>query len=213
MIPEVNWTDPPERVKAALEEVADGYSDLASDLRADLADAEDGEAVLELAERSALEMLERLPLSPVYCPFCTIHRLGAVDCQGCGYAARYGRCTEAGTPYDLAIRAHYRLVEAVEDLRRVRQPRSGSSIPKDKVRAALADQAERVVDLAGRFQRRVKNARSAEELMALKTEFMADLVGSLPIDRLSGLCGFDDRPILEAKREALQGLMRHWPAA
>ena len=212
MIPDENSTDPPERVKAALEEVADGYSGLASDLRADLEDAEGGEAVLELAERSALEMLERLPLSPVYCPFGTLYRPGAVDCQGCGYAARYGRCTDAGTPYDLAIRAHYRLVETVEGLQRLRL-RSGSSFPNDEVRAALGDQAERVADLAGRFQRRVRRARSSEELMALKTEFMADLVGSLPIDRVSGLCGFDDRPLLEAKREALQGLRRHWPAA
>jgi hypothetical protein len=212
MIPKDNWTDPPERVRAALEEVADGYSDLASDLRADLAGAEGTEAVLELAERSALEMLERLPLSPVYCPFCTIHRPGAVDCQGCGYAARYGRCTEAGTPYNRAIMAHYDLVEAVEDLRGGRQI-SAPSIPKEELRAALGDQADRVKDLAGRFQRRVRRARSSEELMALKTEFMADLVGSLPIDRVSGLCGFDDRPLLEAKRGALQGLRRPWPAA
>ena len=196
----------------ALEEVAGWYSDLAKDLRADLAAAGGEEEVLRLAERSSLEMLARLPLSPVYCPFCNLHRPGAEDCQGCGYAARYGRCTEAGTPYNRAIVAHYDLVEAVEKL----LPgglQARSPIPEGEVRAALTDGADRLCDLASRFGRRVQKARSSEEVMALKTEFMVDLVGSLPAERVCRICGFEGRDLFEAKNEALLRLRRHWPAA
>lgn len=212
MFPDENSTDPPERVKAALEEVAGRYSDLARDLRADLAAVEGSEEVLKLAERSSLEMLARLPLSPVYCPFCTFHRPGAEDCQGCGYADRYGRCTETGTPYNRAIVAHYDLVEAVEKL----LPggfQARSSIPEDEVRAALTDGADRLYDLASRFGRRVLKARSSEEVMTLKTEFMIDLVGSLPAERVCSICGFEGRDLFEAKNEALLRLRRHWAAA
>ena len=212
MIPDENLADSPEIVKTALEEVADRYSELAKDLRADLAAAGGAEEVLELAERSTLEMLANLPLSPVYCPFCTFYHPGSEDCQGCGYAARYGRCTEAGTPYNQAIVAHYDLVVAVENLRPGRSP-AKSSIRKDDVKAALGGEADRVIDLAGRFQKRIRGARSSEEVMTLKTEFMADLVGDLPAERVCKICGFDYRELSEAKNEALLRLRRHWPAA
>jgi len=207
-----NSTDPPERVKTALEEVAGRYSDLAKDLRADLASAGGAEEVLELAGRSSLEMLAYLPLSPVYCPFCTIYRPGSEDCQGCGYAARHGRCTETGTPYNQAIMAHYGLVEAVEKLLPCRF-QARSSVPEGAVRAALWDDADRITDLASRFSRRIKGARSSEEVMALKTEFMADLVGGLPAEKVCRICGFEYRDFSEAKNEALFRLRRHWPAA
>jgi len=212
LFPDENSTDPPERVKTALVEVAGRYSDLARDLRADLAAAGGTEEVLELAERSTLEMLARLPLSPVYCPFCTFHRPGAEDCQGCGYAARYGRCTEAGSPYDQALEAHYDLVRAVEELRHNRAV-ARAPIPMEEVRVALGDRADRVIDLAARFRRRVRRARTSEEVMTLKTEFMADLVGNLPIEEVCSLCGFEDRDLFEAKNGALLGLSRHWAAA
>ena len=205
-------TDPPEGVKTALEEVAHRYSELAEDLRADLAAAGGAKEVLELAERSTLEMLAILPLSPVYCPFCTIYRPGSLDCQGCRYAARYGRCTEAGTPYNRAIVAHYDLVEAVENLRPSRSRRE-ASIPAEDAKVALRGEADRVADLAGRFGEKVRRARSSEEVMALKTEFMADLVGDLPAERVSRICGFEHRELSEAKNEALVRLRRHWPAS
>ncbi len=216
MIPDENFADPPERVKTALEEVADRYSELAKDLQADLAAAGGAEEVLELAERSTLEMLANLPLSPVYCPFCTFYQPGSEDCQGCGYAARYGRCTEAGTPYNRAIVAHYDLVEAVENLRpgQPGRSRARSSTPTEEaIKVALGGEADRVIDLAGRFQRRIRGARSSEEVMTLKTEFMADLVGDLPAERVCKICGFDHRDLSEAKKEALLRLRRHWPAA
>ncbi|MGC9515969.1 hypothetical protein, partial [Methanocrinis sp.] len=178
----------------------------------DLAAAEAVEEVLELAERSTLEMLAYLPLSPVYCPFCNLHRPGSEDCEGCGYAARYGRCTETETPYNQAIIAHYGLVEAVEKLLPGRS-QAGFSIPAEEVRAALGDDADRVVDLAGRFGRRIRKAQTSEEVMSLKTEFMADLVGSLPAERVCRICGLEGRELFEAKNEALLGLRRHWPAA
>ena len=212
MFPNENSTDPPERVKTALEEVAGRYSDLAEDLREDLDAVEGSEEVLKLAERSTLEMLARLPLSPVYCPFCTIYHPGSEDCQGCRYAARYGRCTETGTLYNQAITAHYDLVEAVEKL----LPggfHAGSSIPEKEVRAALVDEADRVSDLASRFGQRVRKARSSEEVMTLKTEFMADLVGSLPAEKVCRICGFEGQELFEAKNEAISRLRRHWPAA
>jgi hypothetical protein len=212
MIPDRSSTDPPESVRSALEEVAGRYSELAQDLRADLSAAGGAEEVLELAERSTLEMLAYLPLSPVYCPFCTLHRPGAEDCEGCKYAARYGRCTEAGTVYDQALKAHYDLVRAVEDLRR-----SGFQafplIPEKEVRVALGEEADRVIDLAGRFQQRVREARTSEEVMTLKTEFMADLVQNLPVEKVCRLCGFEHRDLFEAKNGALLGLSRHWAAA
>jgi hypothetical protein len=212
MIPDRSSTDPPESVRSALEEVAGRYSELAQDLRADLSAAGGAEEVLELAERSTLEMLAYLPLSPVYCPFCTLHRPGAEDCEGCKYAARYGRCTEAGTVYDQALKAHYDLVRAVEDLRR-----SGFQafplIPEKEVRVALGEGADRVIDLAGRFQQRVREARTSEEVMTLKTEFMADLVRNLPVEKVCRLCGFEHRDLFEAKNGALLGLSRHWAAA
>jgi hypothetical protein len=212
LFPYENSTDPPERVKTALVEVAGRYSDLAKDLRADLAAVEGSEEVLKLAERSTLEMLACLPLSPVYCPFCTFYRPGAEDCEGCEYAARYGRCTEAGTPYNRAIVAHYDLVEAVEKI----LPggfQARSSIPEGEVRAALVDGADRLCDLASRFGRRVRKARSSEEVMTLKTEFMVDLVGSLPAERVCRICGFEGRDLFEAKNEALLRLRGHWLAA
>lgn len=212
MFPNENSTDPPERIKTALEEVAGRYSDLAEDLREDLAAVEGSEEVLKLAERSTLEMLARLPLSPVYCPFCTIYHPGSEDCKGCGYAVKYGRCTETGTPYHQAIMAHYDLVEAVEKLL-AEGVQAGSSIPEKEVRAALVDGAYRVSDLASRFGRRVRKAQSSEEVMTLKTEFMADLVGSLPAEKVCKICGFEGRDLFVAKNEAISRLRRHWPAA
>ncbi len=212
MIPDRNSTDPPESVRSALEEVAGRYSELARDLRTDLAGAEGREEVLELAERSTLEMLAYLPLSPVYCPFCNLHRPGTGDCQDCKYAARYGRCTEAGSVYDQALKAHYDLVRAVQDLRRSRF-QAISPIPEKEVRAALGDQADRVIDIASRFGRSVREAQSSEEVMTLKTEFMADLVRNLPVEKVCSLCGFEHRDLFEAKNGALLGLSRHWAAA
>jgi hypothetical protein len=212
MIPDRNSTDPPESVRSALEEVAGRYSDLARDLQADLEAAEGRGEVLELAERSTVEMLAYLPLSPVYCPFCTLHRPGAEDCEGCEYAARYGRCTEAGSVYDRALEAHYDLVRAVQDLRQGGF-QARSSIPEKEVRVALGDQADRVIDLASRFGQRVREARSSEEVMTLKTEFMVDLVRNLPVEKVCSLCGFEHRDLFEAKNGALLGLSRHWAAA
>jgi len=212
MIPDRNSTDPPESVRSALEEVAGRYSDLARDFRADIAAAKAADDVLELAERSTLEMLAYLPLSPVYCPFCTFHRPGTEDCEGCEYAARYGRCTEAGSAYDRALKAHYDLVRAVQDLRQGRL-QANFPIPTDEVRVALEDHADRLIDLAGRFGRRVRLARSSEEVMTLKTEFMADLVGNLPVEKVCRLCGLDHLDLFEAKNGALLGLSRHWAAA
>ncbi len=212
MTPDQNSQVPPESIKTALMEVADRYTDLARDLQTDLAAVEAGEEVLELAERSTLEMLAYLPLSPVYCPFCNLYRPGSEDCEGCGYAARYGRCTETETPYHQAIIAHYALVEAVEELLPGRS-QARYSIPADEVRAALGDEADRVVDIAGRFGRRVRKARTSEEVMTLKTEFMADLVGGLPAEKVCRICGIEGRELFEAKNEALLGLRRHWPAA
>jgi hypothetical protein len=211
MIPHRNSIDPPEGVITALEEVADRYRTLARDLREDLASAGGAEEALDLAERSTLEMLAYLPLSPVYSPFCTFHRPGAVDCAGCRYAARYGRCNEAGSPYDLAIESHYRLVEAVQDHRWDRIS-GGHTIPVEEVRRALKDQAGRVMDLASRFRERVRRARSSEEVMTVKTQFMNDLVGELPVEVVCRSCGFVDHSLFEAKNEALLGLSRHWPA-
>jgi hypothetical protein len=212
MIPDRNSTDPPESVRSALEEVAGRYSELARDLRTDLAGAEGREEVLELAERSTLEMLAYLPMSPVYCPFCNLHRPGTEDCQDCKYAARYGRCTEAGSVYDQALKAHYDLVRAVQDLRQG-QFQAISPIPEKEVRAALEDQADRVIDLASRFGQRVRKTRTSEEVMTLKTEFMADLVRNLPVEKVCSLCGFEHRDLFEAKNGALLGLSRHWAAA
>jgi hypothetical protein len=212
MIPDRNSTDPPESVRSALEEVAGRYSELARDLRTDLAGAEGREEVLELAERSTLEMLAYLPMSPVYCPFCNLHRPGTEDCQDCKYAARYGRCTEAGSVYDQALKAHYDLVRAVQDLRQGRY-KAISPIPEKEVCAALEDQADRVIDLASRFGQRVRKARTSEEVMTLKTEFMADLVRNLPVEKVCSLCGFEHRDLFEAKNGALLGLSRHWAAA
>ncbi|MDF0591566.1 hypothetical protein [Candidatus Methanocrinis natronophilus] len=211
MIPHRRSADPPQGVIAALEEVADRYRNLAGDLREDLAAAGGAEEALELAERSSLEMLEYLPLSPVYSPFCTFHHPGAVDCTGCRYAAKYGRCTEAGSPYDLAIEAHYRLVEAVRAHRWGRGP-GRHPITPEEVRRALEDQVDRVEDLASRFQKRVRKARSSEEVMTIKTEFMADLVGELPVEVVCRRCGFSDSHLFEARDEALLRLSRHWPA-
>lgn len=212
MNPHRRSADPPEGVISALEDVADRYRNLAGDLRADLAAAGGPEEAMELAGRSTLEMLAYLPLSPVYSPFCTFHHPGALDCTGCRYAARYGRCTEAGSPYDLAIDAHYRLVEAVESHRWGRV--SGAHpIPVEMVRKALEDQADRVIDLAIRFRKRVRRARSSEEVMAVKTKFMADLVGELPVEAVFRRCGLIDQSLFEAKDEALLRLSRHWPAA
>ncbi|HOO53913.1 MAG TPA: hypothetical protein PLM24_00900 [Methanothrix sp.] len=212
MIADQNSTDPPESVKTALEEVADRYSNLARDLQADLDAAEAGEEVLELAERSTLEMLAYLPLSPVYCPFCNLHRPGSEDCLNCKYAARYGRCTEAGSVYDQALEAHYDLVRVVQDLRQGRF-QARFPISAEEVRAVLGGQADRVIDLANRFGRSVREARSSEEVMTLKTEFMADLIRNLPAERIYSLCGFEHRDLFEAKKEALLGLSRHWAAA
>lgn len=211
MTPHRTSVDPPEGVITALVEVADRYRNLAGDLLADLASAGGAEEVLELAEKSTLEMLAYLPLSPVYSPFCTFHHPGAGDCAGCRYAARYGRCTEAGSPYDLAIKAHYHLVEAVQGHRWGRVS-GGHPIPAEVVRTALEDQADWVVDLASSFRERVRRARSSEEVMTIKTEFMADLVGKLPVEEVCRRCGFEDRNLLEAKNQALLGLSRHWPA-
>lgn len=212
MFPDENSTDHPERVKTALEEVAGRYSELARDLQADIAAAGGAEEVLELAERSTLEMLAYLPLSPVYCPFCNLHHPGSEDCLNCEYAARYGRCTEAGSVYDQALEAHYDLVKAVQDLRQGRfQARFPISV--EEVRAVLGDQADQVIDLASRFGRRVREAQSSEKVMTLKTEFMADLVRNLPVERIYSLCGFEHRDLFEAKNEALLGLSRHWAAA
>jgi hypothetical protein len=212
MKPDQSSIDPPERVRSALEEVAGRYSDLARDLQADLAVVEGREEVLELAERSTLEMLERLPLSPVYCPFCNLHRPGTEDCRNCEYAARYGRCTEAGSVYDQALEAHYDLVRAVQDIRQGRLPMR-SAISAEEVRAVLGDQAGQVIDLARRFGQKVRTAQSSEEVMTLKTEFMADLVRNLPVEKVCRLCGFEQRDLFEAKNEALLGLSRHWAAA
>lgn len=205
-------TDSPESVRSALEEVAGRYSDLARDLQVDLAAAGGAEEVLELAERSTLEMLAYLPLSPVYCPFCNLHRPGSEDCLNCEYAARYGRCTEAGSVYDQALEAHYDLVRAVQDLRQGRF-QARFPISAEEVRAVLGGQADRVIDLANRFGRRVREARSSEEVMSLKTEFMADLVRNLPVEKVCSSCGFEHRDLFEAKNEVLLGLSRHWAAA
>lgn len=212
MIPDRNSTDPPESVRSALVEVAGRYSELARDLRTDLAVAEGREEVLELAERSTLEMLAYLPMSPVYCPFCNFHRPGTEDCQDCKYAARYGRCNEAGSVYDQALKAHYDLVRAVQDLRRSRF-QAIFQIPEKEVHAALADQADRVIDLASRFGQRVRKARTSEEVMTLKTELMVDLVRNLLVEKVCSLCGFEHRDLFEAKNGALLGLSRHWAAA
>ncbi|HII05740.1 MAG TPA: hypothetical protein HA349_00045 [Methanotrichaceae archaeon] len=212
MIPDRNFQAPPESVRSALEEVADRYTVLAQDLQADIAAAGGAEEVLELAEMSTLEMLAYLPMSPVYCPFCALHRPGSEDCRDCEYAAKYGRCTEAGSLYDQALEAHYDLVRAVKDLRQG-QFLARSSIPAEEIRVALGDQADQVIDLADRFQRGVREARSSEEVMTLKTEFMADLVRNLPLEKVCSLCGFEPRDLFEAKNEALRGLSRHWAAA
>ncbi|GEM_PF-679412 len=212
MKPDQNFQATPKSVRSALEEVADRYSDLARDLRADLAAAGGAEEVLELAERSTLEMLAYLPMSPVYCPFCNLHRPGSEDCRDCEYAAKYGRCTEAGSLYDQALEAHYDLVRAVQDLRQG-QFQARSPIPAEEVRVALEDHADRLIDLASRFQRRVREARSPEEVMTLKTEFMVDLVRNLPVEKVCSLYGLEHRDLFEAKNEALQGLSRHWAAA
>lgn len=212
MIPDRNFQAPPESVRSALEEVADRYTVLARDLQADIATAGGAEEVLELAEMSTLEMLAYLPMSPVYCPFCAFHRPGSEDCRDCKYAAKYGRCTEAGSLYDQALEAHYDLVRAVKDLRQG-QFLARSSIPTDEIQVALGDQGDRVIDLADRFQRGVREARSSEEVMTLKTEFMADLVRNLPLEKVCSVCGFEHRDLFEAKNEALLGLSRHWAAA
>ncbi len=212
MVPNRSSADPPESVRSALEEVAGRYSELAQDLRADLAAAGGAEEVLELAERSTLQMLAYLPLSPVYCPFCTLHRPGAEDCEGCKYAAKYGRCTEAGSVYDQALKAHYDLVKAVEDLRQGGF-QALPPIREKEVRVALGEGADRVIDLAGRFRQRVREAQTSDEVMTLKTEFMADLVEDLPVEKVCRLCGFENRDLFEAKNGALQGLSRHWAAA
>jgi hypothetical protein len=211
MNPHRKSADPPEGVISALEDVADRYRNLAGDLRADLAAAGSPEEAMELAGRSTLEMLAYLPLSPVYSPFCTFHHPGAVDCTGCRYAARYGRCTEAGSPYDLAVDAHYRLVKAVQG-HRCGRVSGAHPIPVEMVRKALEYQADRVIDLASRFRKRVRRARSSEEVMTVKTQFMIDLVGGLPVEEVCRSYGFVDQSLFEAKDEALLRLSRHWPA-
>ncbi len=212
MIPDQNSINPPESVRSALKEVAGRYADLALDLKADLVAVGGAEEVLELAKRSTLEMLTYLPMSPIYCPFCALHRPGSEDCQDCEYAARYGRCTEAGSLYDQALETHYDLVGAVQDLRQGLS-RARSSIRADELRVALRDQADRLIDLAARFGEGVRKARSSEEVMTLKTEFMADLIGNLPLEKVCCLCGFEHSNLFEAKNEALLGLSRHWAAA
>lgn len=214
MKPDKYSQSPPKSAVEALDSAADLYADLAGDLQEDLAEATEMEDLLELAERSSLETLAKLPLSPYYCPFCSIHNPGRESCKGCEYASERGICSEAGSIYDQILDAHYALVGAVQEFRE--ESLQKTPLPPEKVEAAkdaLQDHALWLMDLAERFKRQVRGAGSSEEIMSLKKAFMIDLVRGLPLMSICNRCGVENQSLIEAEVKALFGLSRYWAAA
>ena len=219
----------PESAKDALINTANLYAELAENLQIDLKSANAMEEVLNLAERATLDVLALLPLSPVYCPFCSIYT-GRDGCRDCKYAASYGICSEAGSIYDQVLEAHYGLVGAIESfpdqakkitLPKAITPSENISKPKaatppnaiEDAKDVLFISASNLAKMAEIFRSKIQKASLPEDIMTIKKAFMAELVGDLPLEKVCSHCGLEHFDITKAKEEALLGLDRYWAAA
>lgn len=201
----------PDSVKDALMDTADSYTELAEDLQTDLKSPNTMEEVLKLAERTSLEVLALLPLSPVYCPFCSIYT-DCGGCENCKYAADYGICSETGSLYHQVLEAHYGLVGAIESFPGQSKkivPSKGTEVAKD----VLSIGASNLAKIAKNFRSEIQKASSPEDIMTVKKDFMIELVSDLPLEKVCSHCDLEHLNIIRAKEEALLGLDRHWAAA
>jgi hypothetical protein len=141
----------------------------------------------KFARAFSLTMLGHLPVRPATCPFCIQYGRDR-SCAGCGYAATHGRCDDDASAFSIFI-------EAFQELGRViYQDTEGRPMQREEAVDVLRRSISSAQVRAGRMEAEAEalakkgsddSGGETMRLMVLKKEYLAEMVGLLPIGHLS----------------------------